>query len=223
MKYNGADILSIWYTFIILIENGNRGTNYLHLIYSEVQFTKIWVTVAIESWLELLRSSQHSKLLNDSCKQRHLSFDWYIQHNFQYLYQKQYLLWSHELRIDIWVKCYHPWAEKQNGLTYDTSVIILNIHFLDNKQKFKINQEFKAFNMWPKKYIISVFFLFVSFLRGRSFDLEGRGPANLVGTDYLFSTRARPENLFPGKPKTEYLFSTAANFWKSDKTKMGGG
>ena len=72
--------------------------------------------------------------------------------------------------------------------------------------------------MWPKKYIISVFFLFVSFLRGRSFDLEGEvagkfgrdilgddhlilrggggGLALLVGTDYLFSTRARPENLF---------------------------
>ena len=41
---------------------------------------------------------------------------------------------------------------------------------------------------------------------------EGGGLALLVGTDYLFSLRARPENLFPGKPRTEYLFSTATNF-----------
>ena len=37
----------------------------------------------------------------------------------------------------------------------------------------------------------------------------GGGLALLVGTDYLFSSRARPENLFPGKPRTKYLFSTA--------------
>ena len=42
----------------------------------------------------------------------------------------------------------------------------------------------------------------------------GGGLSLLVGTDYLFSSRARPENLFPGKPRTEYLFSTATNFWK---------
>ena len=42
---------------------------------------------------------------------------------------------------------------------------------------------------------------------------------SLVGTDYLFSWRARPENLFLGKPRTEYLFSTATNFWKSKKKK----
>ena len=45
----------------------------------------------------------------------------------------------------------------------------------------------------------------------------GGGLALLVGTDYLFSSRARPENLFPGKPRTENLFSTATNFWKSQK------
>ena len=56
--------------------------------------------------------------------------------------------------------------------------------------------------------------------RGRPFDSEGGGvPALLVGTDYLFSSRAQPENLFPGKPRTEYLFSTATNFKKS-KTKI---
>ena len=52
-------------------------------------------------------------------------------------------------------------------------------------------------------------------IRGRPFDSEGGGGgglALLVGTDYLFSSRARPENLFPGKPRTEYLFSTATNF-----------
>ena len=46
-------------------------------------------------------------------------------------------------------------------------------------------------------------------IRGQPFDSEGRGGgglALLVWTDYLFSSRARPENLFPGKLRTEYLF-----------------
>ena len=61
-------------------------------------------------------------------------------------------------------------------------------------------------------------------VRGRPFDPEGGGGlALLVGTDYLFSSQARPENLFPGKPRTEYLFSTAANFWKGKNKKMEGG
>ena len=49
------------------------------------------------------------------------------------------------------------------------------------------------------------------------------GLALLVGTDYLFSSRARPENLFPGKPRSEYLFSNATNFLKSKKQKKKGG
>ena len=49
------------------------------------------------------------------------------------------------------------------------------------------------------------------------------GLALLVGTGYLFSSRARLENLFPGKLRTEYLFSTATNLWKSKKKKRGGG
>ena len=64
--------------------------------------------------------------------------------------------------------------------------------------------------------LLNVIYLFCYYeyglLRGRPFDPEGGGLANLVGTDYLFSSRARPENLFPGKPRTEYLFSTATNF-----------
>ena len=51
----------------------------------------------------------------------------------------------------------------------------------------------------------------------------GGGLALLFGTDYLFSSQARPENLFPGKLKTEYLFSTATNFRKSKKKKKRGG
>ena len=53
----------------------------------------------------------------------------------------------------------------------------------------------------------------------------GGGLALLVGADYLFLSRARPENLFPGKSRTEYLFSTATNFLKSKKKKIkrGGG
>ena len=51
----------------------------------------------------------------------------------------------------------------------------------------------------------------------------GGGLALLVGTDYLFSSQARPENLFPGKSRTEYLFSTATIFFKSKKKKGGGG
>ena len=62
-------------------------------------------------------------------------------------------------------------------------------------------------------------------LRGRPFDPEGGGMANLIGTDYLFSSRARPENLFPGKPSTEYFFSTVQNFYEKAKKKVkrGGG
>ena len=45
----------------------------------------------------------------------------------------------------------------------------------------------------------------------------------MVWTDYLFSSRTRPENLFPGKSRTEYLFSTATNFLKSKKKKKNGG
>ena len=41
----------------------------------------------------------------------------------------------------------------------------------------------------------------------------------MVGTDYLFSSRARPGNLFPGKSRSEYLFSTATIFLKSKKKK----
>ena len=49
----------------------------------------------------------------------------------------------------------------------------------------------------------------ILYVRGRPFDPEGGGGGLefLVGTDYLFSSRAWPENLFPGKPRTEYLFS----------------
>ena len=46
------------------------------------------------------------------------------------------------------------------------------------------------------------------------------------GPDYLFSSRVRPENLFPGKPRTEYLFSTTTFFFKKQKKKTknkGGG
>ena len=57
--------------------------------------------------------------------------------------------------------------------------------------------------------------------------MGGGGLALLVGTDYLFSSRARPENLFPGKSRTEYLFSTVTIFLKSKKKakkkKNGGG
>ena len=62
-------------------------------------------------------------------------------------------------------------------------------------------------------------------LWGWPFDPEGGGGglANLVGTDYLFSSQARPENLFPGKQRTEYLFSIATNFLKKAKKKGGGG
>ena len=48
---------------------------------------------------------------------------------------------------------------------------------------------------------------------------SGGGLANMVGTDYLFSPWVRLENVFPGKPKTEYLFSTATIFFKKAKKK----
>ena len=70
-----------------------------------------------------------------------------------------------------------------------------------------------------------VFELWPFYLRGRPFDSEGGGGglALLVGTDYLFSSRARSENSFPGKSGTEYLFSTATNFLKAKKKKKWGG
>ena len=46
----------------------------------------------------------------------------------------------------------------------------------------------------------------------------GGGLALLVGTDYLFSSRAWPENLFPGKPRTEY-FQPQQIFEKAKKKK----
>ena len=51
----------------------------------------------------------------------------------------------------------------------------------------------------------------------------GGGLALLVGTDYIFSSRARPENWFPGKPRTEYLFFNRNKFLKKKKTRGGGG
>ena len=68
----------------------------------------------------------------------------------------------------------------------------------------------------------------LSYIRGRPFDSEGGGGgglALLVGTDYLFSSQARRENLFPGKSRTEYLFSTATILPPPQKKfkKIGGG
>ena len=59
-------------------------------------------------------------------------------------------------------------------------------------------------------------------LRGRPFDYEGAGLAILVGEDYLFSSRARPENLFPGKARTEYLFYYEKAKKKKENKKGGG-
>ena len=72
--------------------------------------------------------------------------------------------------------------------------------------------------------IIIIWFLFIDKLGDDHLILRGggRGGAGTFGrTDYLFLSRARPENLFPGKSRTEYLFSTATNFFKKEK-KMGG-
>ena len=44
----------------------------------------------------------------------------------------------------------------------------------------------------------------------------------LAGTDYLFSSQARPENLFTGKLRTEYFFQLQEIFDRAKK-KMGGG
>ena len=48
----------------------------------------------------------------------------------------------------------------------------------------------------------------------------GGGLANLVVADYLFSSRAWPENLFPGKPKTSNIYFQSQHiFGKSEKKK----
>ena len=62
----------------------------------------------------------------------------------------------------------------------------------------------------------------VSYLGDDHLILRG-GLALLVGTDYLFSSQTRPENLFPGKSRTEYLFPTATIVWKSKKKKKKNG
>ena len=49
-------------------------------------------------------------------------------------------------------------------------------------------------------------------LRGRPFDSEGEAWHFWSGQIiYFHHARALPENVFPGKPRTEYLFSTASN------------
>ena len=56
--------------------------------------------------------------------------------------------------------------------------------------------------------VLDMLIVGILYVRGRPFDPEGGGGLEfLVGTDYLFLSRAWPENLFPGKPRTEYLFS----------------
>ena len=56
----------------------------------------------------------------------------------------------------------------------------------------------------PDKGVILIFQV-----RGRPFDSEGGGGADTsIGTDYLFSSRARPENLFPGKSSRECVLRT---------------
>ena len=96
--------------------------------------------------------------------------------------------------------------DKQTGLT--DSKLRLMVSFKINSMVFlllNVIYLFFYYSNWYYEY---------GLLRGRPFDPEGGGGglANLVGTDYLFSSRAWPENLFPGKPRTEYLFSTATNF-----------
>ena len=60
-------------------------------------------------------------------------------------------------------------------------------------------------------------------LRGRPFDSEGAG-AGKFGRDrlFIFITGSAGKKLFPGKPRTEYLFSTATNFWKKIGGEVGG-
>ena len=67
---------------------------------------------------------------------------------------------------------------------------------------------------------------FLRMFRGRPFDSEG-GLALLVGTDYLFSSRAQPENYFRVNPGQNIIFNHN-NFLKKQKKKkkkkkMGGG
>ena len=52
----------------------------------------------------------------------------------------------------------------------------------------------------------------------------GGGLAQLVGEDYSFSSRARPENLFQSKPGGQNIyFQPQQIFEKAKKKKRGGG
>ena len=53
--------------------------------------------------------------------------------------------------------------------------------------------------------------------------MRGGGLALLVREDYLFSSRARPENLFPGKPEDRIFIFNRNKFLKNQKIKKGGG
>ena len=60
-------------------------------------------------------------------------------------------------------------------------------------------------------------------IRGRPLDSEvGMGLANFVGTDFLFSTWSRPENLFPDIPRSEFFFHPQQHFEKQEKKRGGG-
>ena len=50
--------------------------------------------------------------------------------------------------------------------------------------------------------------------KGTTIWFWGGGLANFVGTDNLFSSRAGPDYLFAGIPRTEYLFSTTSTTTK---------
>ena len=89
--------------------------------------------------------------------------------------------------------------------------------FNESKRKITENSEFRKLKHDYSRQITNVLGDDHLNLRG-----GGGGLALLVGTDYLFSSRARPEHLYPVKSRTEYLFSIATIFLKSKKKKRGG-
>ena len=60
-------------------------------------------------------------------------------------------------------------------------------------------------------------------LRDDHLILRGGGLAHLVGEDYLFSSNARPEYLFPGSRGQNIYFQPQQIFEKAKKKKRGGG
>ena len=119
---------------------------------------------------------------------------------------------------------------KKNGYFIFTSFVtyFTKTEYFIFLERYFVASFFVTYFNFPSFFVISPdTYCIIIYLGDDHLILRGGGLALLVGTDYLFSSRTRSENLFPGNSRTEYLFSTATIFLKSKKKKKkknwGGG